>query len=191
MLCRLEGKQEAAAAKAFEAASQAKALVRSWKRPCLTAGHSPLPVEMWGLVLEQLLTQDALWDLPATAQNIAHVSLACKDMYMAAQRQGWPKLSSLLSPQCPPQFLPPSWTPQGHGQLLSQFGHLLTDPEGLKVPELREACKYHGLPTTGSLTYWLMLPQLTLCLSCLSGNMLWLLHATQCSTKRLQGTAGM
>ena len=164
LLCRLEGKREAAAAKAFDAASQAKALVRSWKKPALTAGHSPLPVEMWGLVLEQLLTKESLWDLPAVAQELAGISLTCKDFYTAVVQQGWPKLSSLLSPKCPPSYSvrePHSWSATGHGQLPSNPELLVRDPDSLKVAELRDACKCYGLPWTGAPTS----PQS--CLTCL------------------------
>ena len=161
MMCRLEGQREAAAGKAFEAACQAKALVKSWHQVQVTAGHSILPVELWGLVLEQLLTQDALWNLPATVHDLAQVSLACKDMYTAVQQQGWPKLSGLLSPECPPHFQSReiSWSPRTTGQLPSNPQLLLTDPACLTVPELRDACKYYGISSTGMHLHCPMLTQ--------------------------------
>ena len=104
--CRREEREQARAAQAFEAASQAKALIQTWKQPRLGPGHTSLPAELWGWVLERMLTQASLWDLRATVQQLCHVSLACKGLYSAVQQQGWPKLGRLLQPLWTPLHLP-------------------------------------------------------------------------------------
>ena len=90
--CRREQAQDAREAKAYEAASQAKALVRTWKKPHLPAGQSILPSELWGLVLQQLLTEDCLWDLLTTVQWLCHASTVCKGLHAAVQQHAWPQL---------------------------------------------------------------------------------------------------
>ena len=106
------------------------------------------------MVLEQLLTEDSLWDLRATVQQLCHVSLTSKGLYSAVQQQGWPKLCRLLGPLHP---LPPStqghkltaWNPVQKGQLPANPDTLVTDPASLRVPELKAACAYYGLSSSG------------------------------------------
>lgn len=148
--CRQEQKQEGDEADRFEAASKAKAQIRSWKRPHLTPGHSPLPTELWGIVLEQMLTPDSLWDLRATVRDLCHLSTTCKDLALAVQRQGWPKLNLLLEPVKAPELN------QVRGDFGARTGRLpanpdalVQDPASLKVAELREACKYLGELSSG------------------------------------------
>ena len=145
--CRLEERQEASQAKAFEAACQAQALVKTWKKPRLSASQSCLPVELWGMVLEQLLTEDALWDLPATVQQLCQASLICKDLYLAVQQQGWPHLCRLLSSWEPPLALRKVDTLAAEGTGMPDV--IVTNPASLQVPQLRAACKVLGLTQSG------------------------------------------
>ena len=152
--CRREERQEARGAKSFEAACQAKALVKTWKKPHLSPGQTSLPVELWGLVLQQLLTEDVLWDLPVTAQELCNISLTSKGLYAAVQQQGWPKLCCLLKPLRPPAAVRGG----GYGAELSKKCQLpadpdvvVTNPASLAVPELKAACAYYRLTSTGTL----------------------------------------
>ena len=143
--CRREEQQEAKQAAAFEAAGQARAAVKAWKKPRLSPSQASLPVELWGLVLNHLLTEDSLWDLPATVQELCHASLACKGLYAAVQQQGWARLCQLLDPlptpptACRLQLLP--FNPD----------LLVNDPASLHVPQLRAACSHFHLPSSGQL----------------------------------------
>ena len=98
-------------------------------------------MELWGLVLEQLLTEDSLWDLRATVQELCTTSLACKDMYAAVQQQGWPKLGQLLRPFP----LPPVLRQRGQAQPPGSPDVLVNDPASLRIPELKAACNHYGI----------------------------------------------
>ena len=154
--CRREQLQEAREAKAFEAASKAKALVKTWKQPQLSAGQTSLPMELWGHVLEQMLPEACLWDLQAAAQQLCTVSMVSKGMYAAVQQQGWPQLCQLLSDlPSPPAMQRCKYHGMGQcpktekGQLPSSPDVLVTDPASLWLPELRAACDYFSLQATG------------------------------------------
>ena len=150
---RREERQEASQAKAFEAARQAKALVKTWKKPRLSPGQSYLPVELWGMVLEQLLTEDSLWDLRATVQQLCSASMICKDLCLAVQQQGWPHLCRLLSALRPPISTERGTKLRGEkGQLPDNPDLLVTDPASLRMPELKAACQYYGLSSSGEVT---------------------------------------
>ena len=149
--CRREQLQDAREAKAFEAASKAKALVKTWKKPRLTPGQTSLPMELWGLVLQQLLPQECLWDVPAAAQQLCTISMTSKGLYTAVQQQGWPHLCQLLSPlPSPPAMQKWKYQPHENSQLPSSPNVLVTDPASLRLPELRAACHYYGLQATGA-----------------------------------------
>ena len=150
---------------------QAKAAAKTWKKPKLTPGQSALPVELWSLVLEQMLAEDPLWDLRATVQGLCHVSQTCRDLYMAVQQQGWSTLSQLLSPlPVPPQLIgleapadPEHTEPledeeaaaaaaaaaAKKASLPADLNVLVNDPASLRVPELKAACSYYGLAMSG------------------------------------------
>ena len=150
--CRREERQEAREAAAFEAASQAKALVKAWNKPRLSASRTSLPAELWGLILEQvteLVTEDRLWDLRGTVQELCQVSLACKGLHSAVQLQCWPKLCSLLQPLRTPPSL--QRHPAQKGQLPNSPDVLISDPAALRVPELKAACAYYGQTSSGDL----------------------------------------
>ena len=152
--CRREEKQEAKRAEAFEAACQAKALVKTWKKPRLSAGQTSLPAELWGLVLEQLLPEACLWDLPATVQGLCNVSLTSKGLYSAVQQQGWPKLCQLLKHLRPPAAMRGGgYTPKAGEtcQLPDNLDVLGINPTSLSVPQLRASCAYHMLTSSGKL----------------------------------------
>ena len=105
-------------------------------------------------MLQQLLTEDSLWNLPSTVQQLCHVSLTCKGLNSAVQQQGWPRLCRLLAPLRPQ---PPStqgrqltrWDPVQKGQPPANPDLLVTDPASLRVPELKAACTYYGLSSSG------------------------------------------
>ena len=150
--CRHEQLQDAREAKAFKAASNAKVLVKTWKKPRLSPGQTSLPMELWGLVLQQLLPADRRWDLPATAQQLCNISLTSKALYAAVQQQGWPKLCQLLStlPHPPAMQQGKGQYPENEqGQLPSSTDGLISEPVSLQLPELRAACKYFSLQATG------------------------------------------
>ena len=150
--CRREQMQDASKAKAFEAASKAKALVKTWKKPRLSPCQTCLPMELWGLVLQQLLPEACLWDLPAAAQQLCNISLTSKGLYAAVQQQGWPQLCQLLKALPPPAAMQRSKYQAPHdskGQLPSTPDVVITDPASLCLPELRAACNYLGLYTSG------------------------------------------
>ena len=142
--CRDEEKQEAREAAAFDDAMQAKALVKTWKRPRLTPGQSALPIELWSLVLDHMLAGEPLWDLRATVQGLCHVSLTCKGLYQAVQQHGWSKLGQLLSPLP----VPPPLRGKGN-RLLGNADVPINDPASLRVAELKAACTSAGLKTSG------------------------------------------
>ena len=134
----------------FEAASKAKALVKTWKKPRLSPGQTNLPTELWGLVLEQLLTEDSLWDLQGTVQGLCHISLTSKGLYAAVQQEGWPKLCCMLQPLRPPAAV------QGNvyrsiAGLPASLDVLVTNPASLSVPQLRAACTYYWQTSSGKL----------------------------------------
>ena len=149
--CRREERQDAREAKAFEAACQAKALVKSWKKPRLSPGQSCLPSELWGQILQQSLTEDCLWDLPSTVQWLCHVSTVCKGLHAAVQQHAWPHLCQLLSPLCPAPATQ-RCKYQTEGQLPGKPDVLVTDPASLRVPELRAACVFFSLRPAGELS---------------------------------------
>ena len=152
-VCRQEQLQEARGAKAFEAASKARALVKTWKKPRLSPGQTCLPMELWGLVLGQLLSEDSLWDLPATVQELCSISMTSKGLYTAVQQQGWPKLCQLLSTLCPPaatqqpEYLSSS---SQAAQLPADGDILVMNPASLSLSDLRAACKYYDISATGT-----------------------------------------
>ena len=151
-----EEQQEAKQAAAFEAANKAKALVRTWKKPCLTPGQTSLSMELWGLVLEQALTEDSLWDLRATVQELCNIGLTCKGLHSAVQQQGWPKLCQLLSPLQPPYSTVEAQLQNIKGAMAGQLPDspdvLINDPASLRMPELKAACRYYGLTPMGMLS---------------------------------------
>ena len=140
-------RRQVSQAKAFEAASQAQLLDKTWKKLCLTAGQLCLPVELWGLVLQQLLTQHSLWDLQATVQQMCHASLFCKDLCLAVQQQGCPHLCRLLSFWEAPIALQKANRLAAEGTGMPDI--LVTDPASLQVPQLRAACKVFGSTQSG------------------------------------------
>ena len=147
--CRREEREQARGAQAFEAASQAKALVQTWKKPRVGPGSTSLPAELWGLVLERMLTEASLWDLRATVQQLCHVSLACKGLYSTVQQQGWPKLCRLLKPLWQPPSIRQAKVKRRNCQLPDDPDLLVSNPAGLQVPELKAACAYFGMPLSG------------------------------------------
>ena len=149
--CRQEEAQEAREAAAFQAAQRARARVKPCKKTLhLAPGQSPLPVEQWGVILEQLLTEDALWDLYGTIEQLCLVSTVCKDLHPAVQQHAWPQLGRLLSPLSPPwMLLKGQWALRvGVGQLPSTPDRLVVDPASLPVPA-RAACKFFNLRSSG------------------------------------------
>ena len=108
-------------------------------------------------MLEQLLTDDSLWDLRATVQELCGISLTSKGLYAAMQQQGWPKLCQLLSSLSPPPSTQMTQVPTGKahrktaqkGQLPDHPDVLVSDPASLRMPELKAACAYYGLPLPG------------------------------------------
>ena len=143
--CRSEEAQEAKEAAAFEAATQARAIVKTWKKPRLTPGHTSLPLDLWAMVLEHVLTEDSLWDLQATVQGLCHVSQTCKDLHLAVQQRGWPRLCQLLSPLP----MPPTLRGKDGVSPPPDQDKLVNDPATLHVPQLRAACKFYMLPCAG------------------------------------------
>ena len=125
------------------AAREAKALAKTPKKPRLSPGQTSLPVELWGLVLEQLVTNDSLWDLRGTVQELCNISRTCRDLHSAVQQQGWPQLSQLLGP-C---YL--SHGCRYRGSLPANPDLLVTWPVSLSVTELQAACRSYYLPQSG------------------------------------------
>ena len=93
------------------------------------------------------MTEDRLWDLRGTVQELCRVSLACKGLHRAVQLQGWSKLCSLLQPLRPPPTL--QRHPAQKGQLPDSPDVLINDPAALRVPELKAACTYYGQTSSG------------------------------------------
>ena len=124
------------------------ALVKFWKNPRLSPGQSCLPSELWGLNLQQSLTEDCLWDLPSTVQWLCHVSTVCKGLHAAVQQHAWPQLCQLLSPLCPPPATR-QCKYQTETQLPDKPDVLVTDPASLSVLKLRAACEFFSLRQAG------------------------------------------
>ena len=147
--------RRAEASEAAFSAIAAKALVKTWKKPCLSPGQTCLPVELWGLVLEQLLPDDSLWDLRATVQELCNLGMACKGLHTAVQQHGWPQLCRLFICLCPPPSTQKAWSFEAKAaqkaRLPASPDVLVTNPTSLPVPDLRAACAYFGLSSSGAL----------------------------------------
>ena len=75
---RAEEKEEARAAAVFKRTSDAKALVKIWKRLRVetTAADSCLPVECWSLILTAMM-EPQLWDL-SFVRDICNAGTPCR-----------------------------------------------------------------------------------------------------------------
>ena len=107
-------------------------------------------MELWGLVLGQLLIAEPLWDMQSTAQGLCSISATSKGLYAAVQQQGWPQLCRLLRPLRLPTYTNLAAKTARTGQL-STSADLLSDPISLSMPELSAACKSYGMPSAGIL----------------------------------------
>ena len=103
--------RHAEASEAAFSAIAAKALVKTWKKPCLSPGQTCLPVELWGLVLEQLLPDDSLWDLRATVQELCNP-------WHGLQGPAHSCAAAWLAPVVPPVHLPVSTVLHSEGLVL-------------------------------------------------------------------------